>query len=219
MADFDEHPDARDGPRARRGPTAELRDISTVTFARPDVARAHGPRCRRRQRVRRAGRADHGRAPRARRGRPSSFASTGARATATRTAGRCRARAPALHRFLDRELAHDGDRFVAARRGPARLRHDVGHRVASVSRLHPRRDAGVRARDARDDARPRAARRASALARRRARLARRVAAGGAPRLLPAGAATAPRSCCCTATSTSVGAAGARPRCSPSGATR
>lgn len=97
---------------------AELRDISTVTFARPDVAllTVHGT------------------------GDDNVYVAQGERITAVLRAhgatadfvrldgdaGDCHEdcwKAPAaraaLHRFLDRELAHDGDRFVAERGGAA----------------------------------------------------------------------------------------------------
>jgi acetyl esterase/lipase len=102
---------------------AELRDISTVTFARPDVAllTVHGA------------------------GDDNVYVAQGERITAALRAsgattefvrlegpeGDChedcwkvpRARR-ALHRFLDRELAHDGDRFVEERHGTRSPRRD-----------------------------------------------------------------------------------------------
>ena len=113
MDDFD---DIMTGVLGHPAPwsAAELRDISTVTFARPDVAllTVHGAGddnvyVAQGERITAALRA------------------AGARAELVRIegdAGDCHedcwkvpAARQALHRFLDRELAHDGDRFRAGR--------------------------------------------------------------------------------------------------------
>ena len=115
MADFEEIMTAVMG-HAAPWSEAELRDISTVTFARPDVAllTVHGA------------------------GDDNVYVAQGERITAALRArgaeaefvrlegpeGEChedcwkvpRARV-ALHRFLDRRLSHDGERFLASRTG------------------------------------------------------------------------------------------------------
>ena len=115
MADFEEIMTAVMG-HAAPWSAAELRDISTVTFARPDVAllTVHGA------------------------GDDNVYVAQGERITAALRArgaeaefvrlegreGDChedcwkvpRARV-ALHRFLDRRLSHDGERFLASRTG------------------------------------------------------------------------------------------------------
>ena len=115
MADFDDILTAVMGHPAPWS-NAELRDISTVTFARPDVSvlTVHGA------------------------GDDNVYVAQGDRITAVLRAagakteyvrlegrnGNCHSdcwRVPeareAIHRFLDRELAHDGDRFFEAWRG------------------------------------------------------------------------------------------------------
>lgn len=121
MADFDAILTAVMGHGAPWS-AAELRDISTVTFARPDVAllTVHG-----------AG-DDNVHVAQAER-ITTALLAKGAEAELVRIEGRegnchegcwkvARARA-AIHRFLDRRLGHDGNQFLEARQGaPSPLR-------------------------------------------------------------------------------------------------